>query len=242
MKSQCARGKTARIPSAGVYKRSNTRNTVRATEHAGPWPCRSLPTPSETADARSRRPRQWPCRSMCRTSSSTRQARAGRPKPRQDLRDRIVPLGISRTASRLKTSVTLALSIEGCLPHIHERKTPQIQGLSRCSFKNILNSSSLSSLIFVPHSRRMDTFRRIYRVFGHTKRRVVADLQEKLRAVTERSNLLDEACGIGLWEAVLHNGDPTHEQSRWTWSAEFRRMLGHDNERDFPNVFKSWAI
>ncbi len=35
--------------------------------------------------------------------------------------------------------------------------------------------------------------------------------------------------------------DPTHEQSRWTWSAEFRRMLGHDNERDFPNVFKSWA-
>ncbi len=183
---------------------AQTPATPCAPQHAGPWPCRSFQrlrdrlTPDLAASS-------MPCRSMCRTSSSTRQARAGRPKPRQDLRDRIVPLGISRTASRLKTSVTLALSIEGsCLIFMKERLHKS--RVYRISFKNILNSSSLSSLIFVPHSRRMDTFRRIYRVFGHTKRRVVADLQEKTQAVTERSNLLDEACGIGLWEAVLHNG------------------------------------
>jgi methyl-accepting chemotaxis protein len=66
-------------------------------------------------------------------------------------------------------------------------------------------------------------------------------LEERLAAVSERSELLDEACGIGLWEAVLVNGDAMHPESRWTWSAEFRRMIGFENTSDFPNVVSSWS-
>jgi Methyl-accepting chemotaxis protein len=78
-------------------------------------------------------------------------------------------------------------------------------------------------------------------IFASGKTKEIADLKARLEAVTERSHLLDEACGIGLWEAVLHNGDAMHPQSRWTWSAEFRRMVGFDNDKDFPNVVHSWS-
>ena len=57
----------------------------------------------------------------------------------------------------------------------------------------------------------------------------------------ERSELLDEACGIGLWEAVLHQADAMHAQSRWTWSPEFRRLIGYEQEAQFPNVVQSWS-
>lgn len=69
----------------------------------------------------------------------------------------------------------------------------------------------------------------------------VAELKAQLRAVTERSNLLDEASGVALWEALLFQGDSMHPKSRWNWSAEFRRMMGYENEKDFPNVISSWA-
>lgn len=66
------------------------------------------------------------------------------------------------------------------------------------------------------------------------------DLHEKLAAVEERLMLLDEKCGIGLWEAVLFEGDAFHEKSKWTWSAEFRRHAGFETEAEFPNVVGSW--
>ncbi len=78
-------------------------------------------------------------------------------------------------------------------------------------------------------------------MFGHTKHRVVADLQEKLRAVTERSNLLNEACGIGLWEAVLHKVIPRMNKAAGHGRLSSGACLDMTNERDFPNVFKSWA-
>jgi methyl-accepting chemotaxis protein len=78
-------------------------------------------------------------------------------------------------------------------------------------------------------------------VFNGAKSRRIAELEQKLAAVQERSNLLDEACGIGLWEAVLHNGDALHAQSLWTWSAEFRRLIGYTDAKSFPNVVQSWS-
>ncbi|MCA2380093.1 PAS domain-containing protein [Agrobacterium genomosp. 3 str. RTP8] len=74
-----------------------------------------------------------------------------------------------------------------------------------------------------------------------TKSKQIAELKEKLEAVRERSNLLDEACGIGLWEAVLHNGDALHPKTRFAWSPEFRRLIGFDTEEDFPNLVNSWS-
>ena len=78
-------------------------------------------------------------------------------------------------------------------------------------------------------------------MFSGAKSRRIAELQHKLDSVLERSNLLDEACGIGLWEAVLHNGDALHAQSLWTWSAEFRRLIGYNDVQSFPNVVQSWS-
>jgi len=47
--------------------------------------------------------------------------------------------------------------------------------------------------------------------------------------------------GVGLWDCVIHHGDALHADSQWTWSDEFRRLLGYSNVNDFPNVASSWA-
>ena len=78
-------------------------------------------------------------------------------------------------------------------------------------------------------------------MFNGAKNRRIAELEQKFNAVQERSNLLDEACGIGLWEAVLHDGDALHAKSLWTWSAEFRRLIGYTDVQSFPNVVHSWS-
>ncbi|BAI72621.1 chemotaxis sensory transducer [Azospirillum sp. B510] len=63
------------------------------------------------------------------------------------------------------------------------------------------------------------------------------------RRELERAKLLDRHAGVGLWDAVFHNGDPMHAQSRWHWSPEFRRLLGfdRDDKTGFPDVVGSWA-
>ncbi|MGP4849307.1 PAS domain-containing protein, partial [Marinobacter sp. 1Y8] len=54
--------------------------------------------------------------------------------------------------------------------------------------------------------------------------------------------ILNNHAGVGLWDAVLHAGDPMHPKSRWTWSAEFRRLVGFADHRDeFPDVVQSWS-
>ena len=59
----------------------------------------------------------------------------------------------------------------------------------------------------------------------------------------KQMDLLDRFAGVGLWDAVLHEGDPMNPQSRWRWSDEFRRLVGfdHGDLRGFPNVVASWA-
>jgi methyl-accepting chemotaxis protein len=53
--------------------------------------------------------------------------------------------------------------------------------------------------------------------------------------------MLLTTCGVGLWDAVFPNGQALHPDTIWTWSAEFRKMLGFTDERDFPNVAESWS-
>ena len=60
-------------------------------------------------------------------------------------------------------------------------------------------------------------------------------------SLRERSDLLDDACGIGLWQAILHKGDALDPKSIWTWSPEFRRLLGYESEAHYPNVVQSWS-
>jgi len=53
--------------------------------------------------------------------------------------------------------------------------------------------------------------------------------------------LLDRHAGVGLWDALLYNGDPMHPESKWRWSAVFRNLLGFESVYEFPNVVGSWA-
>jgi ABC-type transporter Mla subunit MlaD len=54
--------------------------------------------------------------------------------------------------------------------------------------------------------------------------------------------ILNNQAGVGLWDAVLHMGDPMHPKSRWTWSAEFRRLVGFaGHHTEFPDVVQSWS-
>ncbi|MFG1480181.1 methyl-accepting chemotaxis protein [Xanthobacter sp. V4C-4] len=57
----------------------------------------------------------------------------------------------------------------------------------------------------------------------------------------ELISVLGNYCGVGLWDAILVNEDALHPQSKWTWTNEFRRLLGYGGEHDFPNVVGSWA-
>ncbi|MCW6512875.1 methyl-accepting chemotaxis protein [Lichenifustis flavocetrariae] len=79
-------------------------------------------------------------------------------------------------------------------------------------------------------------------MFGSTKlRRLLAMRDLQLSNIRERAELLDDACGVGLWEAVLFQGDAMHAKSIWTWSPEFRRLLGYESESEYPNVVQSWS-
>jgi PAS fold len=54
-------------------------------------------------------------------------------------------------------------------------------------------------------------------------------------------NCLGSHAGVGLWDAILHEGDPMHAKARWSWSAEFRRLCGFATEAEFPTVVQSWS-
>lgn len=69
----------------------------------------------------------------------------------------------------------------------------------------------------------------------------LARLEAQYREVKERSDVLDGSSGVGLWQAVLHNADALDPRSLWTWSPEFRRLIGYSDEQDFPDVCQSWS-
>ncbi len=63
------------------------------------------------------------------------------------------------------------------------------------------------------------------------------DLADKV----EWLEILSSHSGVGLWDAVLVEGDAMHPKARWTWSAEFRRLLGFETAAEFPDVVQSWS-
>ena len=53
--------------------------------------------------------------------------------------------------------------------------------------------------------------------------------------------LTSDALGVALWDMDVEGGDPVNPNNKFTWSPEFRRMLGFSSEQDFPNVLQSWS-
>jgi PAS domain S-box-containing protein len=69
----------------------------------------------------------------------------------------------------------------------------------------------------------------------------LASVRATSTATEERYTLMIAAAGIGLWDMDVVADDPVNPDNAFTWSQEFRTMLGFRDERDFPNVLKSWA-
>jgi uncharacterized protein YoxC len=66
-------------------------------------------------------------------------------------------------------------------------------------------------------------------------------MDKELISKAEWLDTLGQHCGIGLWDAVFHEGDAMNAKARWTWSAEFRRLLGFKSASEFPDVVRSWS-
>ncbi|MCL2055642.1 MAG: response regulator [Oscillospiraceae bacterium] len=52
--------------------------------------------------------------------------------------------------------------------------------------------------------------------------------------------LASEAMKTALWDMEVVVDDPANLDNRFTWSREFRHMLGFSDEIEFPNVLRSW--
>ncbi|WP_172255696.1 methyl-accepting chemotaxis protein [Saccharibacillus deserti] len=56
-----------------------------------------------------------------------------------------------------------------------------------------------------------------------------------------RLRLVTQAIQVGLWDMDVVAGDPVNPNNTFTWTDEFRAMVGFRDEKDFPNVLDSWA-
>ena len=54
-------------------------------------------------------------------------------------------------------------------------------------------------------------------------------------------SLTSDALGVALWDMDVIDGDPVNPNNTFTWSQEFRHMLGFNNENDFPDLLSSWS-
>ncbi|MCL2026509.1 MAG: response regulator [Leptospirales bacterium] len=53
--------------------------------------------------------------------------------------------------------------------------------------------------------------------------------------------LTSDALNIALWNIEVVNGDPVHADNKFTWTQEFRNMLGFSDTDDFPDKLHSWS-
>ena len=53
--------------------------------------------------------------------------------------------------------------------------------------------------------------------------------------------LTSDALNIALWDMNVVSTDPVNPNNEFTWSQEFRQMLGFSDENDFPNLLHSWS-
>lgn len=65
--------------------------------------------------------------------------------------------------------------------------------------------------------------------------------QNDLDVTHTRFELSREMINDGVWDLAVVAGDPVNPKNAFWWSPQFRRLLGFENEIDFPNVLNSWA-
>lgn len=74
---------------------------------------------------------------------------------------------------------------------------------------------------------------------------VINEILENYKKNTDynmmKYKLTSQALGVALWDMDVIGGDPVNPNNKFTWSQEFRKMLGFTDEKDFPNVLSSWS-
>ena len=65
--------------------------------------------------------------------------------------------------------------------------------------------------------------------------------QDNMRYDIMKFHLANKALDTGLWDMDVVAGDSANPNNKFTWSDEFRRMLGFRDENDFPNLTSSWV-
>jgi len=75
--------------------------------------------------------------------------------------------------------------------------------------------------------------------------RIINSIVDNCKSTMEydlmKYKLTSDALGVALWDMEVVNGDPINPNNTFTWSPEFRKMLGFTDENDFPNLLSSWA-
>ena len=74
----------------------------------------------------------------------------------------------------------------------------------------------------------------------HEREMKIIRLQEKKDLQLTKLNAVVKATKIGLWDITIVNNDPAHPENVFSWSNEFRYMLGFKDTIEFPNTFESW--
>lgn len=74
-----------------------------------------------------------------------------------------------------------------------------------------------------------------------TARELLRETEQAARAHEVRFDLVNRASSEGLWDMEVVAGDPVNPNNRFWWSQQLCKLLGFNDERDFPNVLASWA-
>ncbi|MCL2008178.1 MAG: ATP-binding protein [Treponema sp.] len=75
--------------------------------------------------------------------------------------------------------------------------------------------------------------------------RLLNEVNRNYKAATDydlmKYKLTCDALNIALWDTNITGKDPFNPNIKFSWSQEFRDMLGFTDEIDFPNVLSSWS-
>lgn len=76
---------------------------------------------------------------------------------------------------------------------------------------------------------------------------IIHDIHERkmreaqMEFLLTRFDLINRALTEGPWDMDVICSDPINPYNKIWWSPQFRRILGYDDEHDFPNALHSWS-
>ncbi len=139
-----------------------------------------------------------------------------------------------------------------------ERLHPDDVDYTLNAFKACLSDFSGKTVYDVNYRlRRKDNSYHWFRAAGRTIRDkngrptdffgIFIDIDDKVKTDAELDNtinryeLIDSILTEGSWHMKVVEGDPMNPKNELWYSKQLKRLLGYNDERDFPNIFDSWS-